>query len=77
MPQKPKRDVTEIAKSLKPICSASELAELLHLSVKTIYDWIAAGRFEHCRRKRGKHWLIITECALFEIFNGPDWGKKE
>lgn len=56
-----------------PIVSPVQFAELLGLSVKTIYEWIARGRLEGAYRKRGKHILIIRELALERVFNGPDW----
>lgn len=55
------------------IMSPAQLAELLGLSVKTIYDWIAHGRLDGAFRKRGKHNLIWRDRALEIIFNGPEW----
>ncbi len=56
-----------------PILSPAQLAELLNLSVKTIYDWIANGRLDGAFRKRGKHNLIWRDRALALLFNGPEW----
>jgi len=52
------------------ILSPTLLAELLGLSVKTVYGWIADGRLDGCYRKRGKHCLIWRDRALNKIFNG-------
>ena len=59
-----------------PILTPQQLAELLNLSVKTIYEWIARGRLDGAFRKRGKHNLIWRDRALKLIFNGPDWTTK-
>ena len=55
------------------IVSPSQLAQLLGLSIKTIYDWIAHGRLDGAVRKRGKHVLIWRDRVLEILFNGPDW----
>jgi excisionase family DNA binding protein len=57
------------------IMSPAQLAELLGLSVKTVYDWIAHGRLDGAFRKRGKHNLIWRDRALEIIFNGPEWNS--
>jgi len=56
-----------------PILSPEKLAQLLGLSVKTMYAWIAAGRLDGAFRKRGKHILIWRDRALDILFDGPDW----
>ena len=58
-----------------PILSPADLAEILHLSVKTIYEWIAKGRLDGAFRKRGKHDLIWRDRALEILLNGPEWTK--
>lgn len=60
-----------------PILSAQQLAVLLGLSVKTVYEWIARGRLDGAFRKRGKHNLIWRDRALKLIFNGPEWESNE
>jgi len=55
------------------IMSPAQLANLLGVSVKTVYDWIAKGRLDGAFRKRGKHCLIWRDRALEIIFNGADW----
>jgi excisionase family DNA binding protein len=59
--------------TLPPILSPDGLADLLDLSVKTIYEWIAKGRLDGTFRKRGKHVLIWRDRAVDLLFNGPDW----
>jgi excisionase family DNA binding protein len=60
-----------------PILSPLQLAALLGLSRKTIYEWIASGRLDGAFRKRGKHNLIWRDRALKLIFNGPDWSSND
>ena len=57
----------------RPIVSPNELAAIVGLRVKTIYDWIARGRLDGTFRKRGKHHLIWRDRALEILFNGADW----
>jgi excisionase family DNA binding protein len=61
--------------AVPPILSPHELAAMLHLSVKTIYEWISKGRLDGAFRKRGKHVLIWRDRALDIIFNGPEWNS--
>src|SRR5689334_20634755 len=56
-----------------PILSPTQLAALLGLSPKTVYEWIAKGRLDGSFRKRGKHVLIWRDRALHVLFNGKDW----
>ena len=55
------------------ILSPIQLAGILGLSKKTIYEWIAKGRLDGAFRKRGKHNLIWRDRALEILFNGPEW----
>jgi hypothetical protein len=59
------------------ILSPAKLAELLQLSPKTIYDWLARGRLDGAFRKRGKHILIWRDRAIDTLFNGTDWGPHD
>ena len=43
------------ATSIAPILSPQGLADLLKMSVSTIYEWISKGRLDGAFRKRGKH----------------------
>lgn len=65
--------------SVPVILSPVQLAELLGLSVKTIYEWAAQGYLDGAFRKRGKHLLFWRDRALDRIFNGPEWkdGKQQ
>lgn len=60
---------------LPAIISPAELATLLGLSPKTIYQWLAQGRLDGAYRKRGKHILIWRDRAIEILFNGADWKK--
>lgn len=55
------------------VLSPAQLAALLGLSVKTVYEWIARGRLESAARKRGKHTLIWRDRALEILFSQKDW----
>jgi excisionase family DNA binding protein len=57
------------------ILSPQQLAELLGLSVKTVYEWIARGRLDGAFRKRGKHVLIWRDRAIDLLFNGKEWNS--
>ena len=57
----------------RPILTVKQLAELLQLSTKTIYEWIAKGRLDGAFRKRGKHHLIWRDRVINILFNGPEW----
>ena len=52
--------------SIPPILSPQQLADLVGLSVKTIYEWISKGRLDGTFRKRGKHCLIWRDRAIKE-----------
>lgn len=56
-----------------PILNVGQLATLLQISPKTVYEWIAKGRLDGDFRKRGKHHLVWRDRALDIIFNGPEW----
>lgn len=61
------------ADAVPPILTPSQLAKLLQLSIKTIYEWLAKGRLDGTYRKRGKHVLLWRDRAIAAIFNGKDW----
>jgi len=61
------------ADATPPILSPKQLAKMLDVSIKTIYEWLAKGRLDGAFRKRGKHILIWRDRTLHLIFNGPDW----
>lgn len=65
--------VGELAERFPPILSPEKFAELLGMSVKTIYEWIAKGRLDGSFRKRGKHILLWRERALMSLFDGKEW----
>jgi excisionase family DNA binding protein len=55
------------------ILSPTQLAQLLGLSPKTVYEWISRGRLDGAFRKRGKHVLIWRDRAIDILFNGKEW----
>ncbi len=55
------------------ILSVQELAGLLGLSPKTLYEWIAKKRLDGAFRKRGKHILFWRNKVLDLLFNGKEW----
>jgi excisionase family DNA binding protein len=63
----------DVSSPVPAILSPEELASVVGLSIKTIYDWIAKGRLDGAFRKRGKHNLIWRDRALDLLFNGPEW----
>jgi excisionase family DNA binding protein len=77
-PEEIARPFTGEAGKVHPvILSPQQLAELLGLSVKTVYEWIARGRLDGAFRKRGKHVLIWRDRAIDLLFNGKDWQHDE
>ena len=58
------------------ILSPSQLASLLGLSRKTVYEWIAKGRLNGAFRKRGKHILIWRDRVIDFLFNGNQWSDE-
>ena len=63
----------DVASSASPIISPRQLSQIIGISVKTIYEWIAKGRLHGAYRKRGKHVLLWRDRVLEIIFNGKDW----
>jgi excisionase family DNA binding protein len=59
------------------ILSPDQLASLLGLSVKTVYEWISQGRLDGSFRKRGKHVLIWRDRVIDLLFNGKKWTDNE
>lgn len=65
--------VGELAERFPPILSPTQLAELLGMSPKTLYEWLSKGRLDGAYRKRGKRILLWRDRALEMIFNGKEW----
>jgi hypothetical protein len=55
------------------ILSPTQLGTLTGVPRKTVYEWLARGRFEGAYRKRGKRILLWRDRALDVLFNGKDW----
>ena len=56
-----------------PILNVQQLAVLLQISPKTVYEWIGKGRLDGAFRKRGKHHLIWRDRAIDVLFNTKEW----
>jgi excisionase family DNA binding protein len=63
----------ELRLRFPPILNVAQVAELLQVSRKTIYFWIAAGRLDGAFRKRGKHHRLWRDRVINQIFNGKEW----
>lgn len=71
-------DTDDQRRRFPPILNVEQAAQLLGgVSEKTIYFWCAAGRFDGCFRKRGKHLLFWRDRVIERIFNGPDWENAD
>jgi len=83
--RKPKLSIDEIKRAFQsdsgnafpPIVSPKQLADILGYSIKTIYEWIAEGRFDGAFRKRGKHLRFWRDAALELFFNGKEWTSEQ
>lgn len=64
----------QIAAGYPPVVSPRQFSEILGLSRKTVYQWLAQGRLRGAARKRGKHVLILLDAALTLVFEGEEWG---
>jgi len=67
----------ESGQQFRPILSAADVATLLNLSIKTIYEWVAKGHFDGAFRKRGKHLLFWRDKLIDVLFNDPNWSTHE
>ena len=63
----------ELAGQFPAIISPEQLAELLGLSVKTVYEWMYKGRLDGTYRKRGKRARFWRDKVLDLFFNGKEW----
>ena len=61
----------------RPIVSPAQLADIVGVSVKTVYFWIAEGRLDGAYRKRGRHLLIWRDRAIDLLFNGKSWSENK
>ena len=56
-----------------PVLNVTQAAELLGVSVKTIYDWSSKGRLRRCSRRRGKRLYFWRDRLIREVFEGKEW----
>ena len=52
-----------------PTMSIDQVAELLHVPRKTIYDWSHRGLLKGCGRKVGKRLLFFRDRLIKRVFN--------
>ena len=81
-PHKPMIAIEEIAQAFEeagwpPVLNVVHVAEILHLSTKSVYDWHAKGRFKGAVVKRGKHLLFFRNRLIDAVFNGKSEGPNE
>lgn len=60
-----------------PILSPQQVAAMVGLKVKTIYDWVTKKRLDGTFRKRGKHILFWRDRVIDKLFNGGSWINEE
>ena len=64
----------ELRREFPAILDVPQVARLLALrSSKTIYFWVARGRFDGTFRKRGKYLRFWRDRVIDRFFNGPEW----
>ncbi len=68
---------SEAGSRVPPIVSPAELADLLGMSVKTIYEWIARGRLDGSFRKARQTHIDLRDRAIEIIFNGKEWEHEQ
>tara|TARA_R110002124_G_scaffold259227_1_gene425052 strand:+ start:537 stop:791 length:255 start_codon:yes stop_codon:yes gene_type:complete len=55
------------------ILTTEEVGQLLHVSKKTIYEWVRKGNLDKTYIKRGKRRLFLRNKLIDKMFNGKDW----
>ena len=56
-----------------PILNVQQAAELLQVSINTIYEWSSKGYLKRCNRKRGKRLFFWRNRLVSERFGGKEW----
>ena len=56
-----------------PVLNVQQAAELLHVSINTIYEWSSKGYLKGCGRKRGKRLFFWRDRLISELFGGKEW----
>jgi hypothetical protein len=56
-----------------PILTIKQLADLFQAPRKTIYFWIAQGRFDGAGCRKGKRHRFLRNRIIDIYFNGRDW----
>jgi len=63
----------EWAAKYPPLLTFNEVAELFRARPKTVYQWIAQGRFDGACRKRGKRYVFLRNRVMHIYLNDKDW----
>ena len=56
-----------------PILNVQQSADLLQVSINTIYEWSSKGYLKGCGRKRGKRLFFWRDRLVSELFGGKEW----
>ena len=56
-----------------PVLNVHQAAELLQVSINTIYEWSSKGYLKGCSRKRGKRLFFWRDRLVSELFGGKEW----
>lgn len=59
---------SEQIKGLPSILTPQQAADLLQVSIFTIYKWLSNGQLDHCSRKKGRHRFINKELLIADLF---------
>ena len=56
-----------------PVLNIQQAAELLQVSVGTLYEWSSKGYLKGCCRHRGKRLFFWRDGLIREMFEGKEW----
>lgn len=59
---------SEQIKALPSILTPQQTADLLQVSINTIYKWFSTGQLDHCSKKKGTHRFINKELLIADLF---------
>lgn len=57
--------------STPPVLGVEDLANLLRLKTRTIYEWVARQHLDGTYCKRGKFLFFWRDRVIAKLFNGP------
>ncbi len=73
MPKLTQDEINSTFGSARGILQTHELAELLGLKVRTIYEWVARDYLEGTYQTRGKYHFFWRDRVIKKLFNGTEW----